>query len=51
MAAVAEFALLLVVGDDLTAVALAVLAVQVAWAAPMLLIALRHPSRPASISA
>jgi O-antigen/teichoic acid export membrane protein len=51
LAAVAELALMLAVGDDLTAVALAVLAVQVACAAPMLLIALRQPSRPASIPA
>jgi O-antigen/teichoic acid export membrane protein len=49
LAAIAEFGLLLAVGDDLTAVALAVLAVQVALAAPMLLIALRQPYRPASI--
>jgi O-antigen/teichoic acid export membrane protein len=45
LAAFAEVALVIVIGDDLTRVALAVLGVQVACAAPMLLIALRGPSR------
>lgn len=43
LAALAEVSLLIAIGDDLTTVALAVLGVQVACAAPMLLIALRGP--------
>jgi PST family polysaccharide transporter len=44
LAAIAEVSLLIAIGDKLTTVALAVLGVQVACAAPMLLIALRGPA-------
>ena len=47
LAALAEIGLLIAIGDDLTSVALAVLCVQVACVAPMLLIALHGSASPA----
>ena len=48
IATVLEVSLLILIGDDLVSVALAVLAVQVACAVPMLVIALRGPAPKAA---